>query len=294
MSNPIFTKKQHYVPQCYLKHFAIRESENYFSFCFFRDSSTVKKINIEHICAVNDLYELIVFDEYVDRNVIEHRFIGIESKYANLCNELLHRIYQKDEMKLTKNEVETLKLFVSLLVFRSKVMVDSFAEAMTQHILQQNLEYENIREILHEIDDKTFNEEWKPYLNERIGLSIAHRFLKDVLNPNSPSITVRAFMEMLGKNCCFLYDKNARFVTSDMPVVNIHGTSAHDDIEYDAMGMPLSPCVYVVFFDECEEYNHKIIELDSLQVKKINNYQLIPKNKIIIANSLEGIENLIG
>ena len=294
MGNQIFTKKEHYVPKCYLKHFAIREANKYFSFCFFRNTSTMKKINIEHICVVNDLYEFILIDEYVDRNAIEKGFVDIESKYAILCDDLLSCVSQMDEIHLTIKNLETLKIFLSLLIFRSKAMVEGVSKVITEYIIHRGCEYETIRKLIPNMDEKMFNEEWKPFLDEEIGLSLAHHFLKETLDPHSPSITVRAFMEMIGENYCFLYDKNACFVTSDMPVVHIRGTYSHDDIEYNAIGMPLSPCVYVVFFDEGEEYNHKIIKLDSLQVKKINDCQLLPNNKIIIANDLENIENLIG
>ena len=69
----------------YLKNFSILENDNYFIYCLFQNSTTIKRININNVCAINDLYELETFEGYVDRNDIEDGFIDMESKYADFC-----------------------------------------------------------------------------------------------------------------------------------------------------------------------------------------------------------------
>ena len=70
MEKKQYTVLEHYVPKCYLKQFSEQEDKAYFAYCLFKKTNVLKRINIDKICAVNDLYELVVFDEYVDRNII--------------------------------------------------------------------------------------------------------------------------------------------------------------------------------------------------------------------------------
>lgn len=291
MSDSNFTKKEHYVPKCYLKQFAINESNNCFSFCSFGKDTNIKRINIDNICAVNDLYELIRFDEYVDRNVIENGFINVEGDYSLICNNILSQFTKEKKIVLSHNDLHTLKKFISLLMFRNKRSVDAFAKIMVQYIQSKDTTYEKIREILKDMDEETFNNEFKPFWEESIGLSLAHHYLKELLNTDNISPIILALIQTLGSYYCFLYSEEGYFVTSDKPVANI--SEDNKGVEYDIICLPISPNLCIAFFDDNAEANEKIIELNYEQVQKINGYQAYPNSDIIISNSSNNISRVV-
>ena len=64
MQKKQYTKLEHYVPRAYLKQFSFSERGDYYTYCLFKKDTRIKKLKIDNICAVNDLYELYIFDEY--------------------------------------------------------------------------------------------------------------------------------------------------------------------------------------------------------------------------------------
>ena len=149
MDKKQYTKLQHYIPVSYLKQFANCEGDNYFTCCYIKKILDIKKINIDKICAVHDLYELQINGKYVDRNAIEDSLIDLETRYAILCRQILSHIGRVDRVVLSGDELDTIKFFCALLIFRSKRSIDDLI-GFCKSFLEYSLDYSKIREAMME------------------------------------------------------------------------------------------------------------------------------------------------
>lgn len=293
MSTEVFKKTEHYVPTSYLKFFGNKKTNTYFTFCYFKNTNTIKEIDIQKICAVNDLYELKLDDEYVERNVIENGFVRIEGEYSDIINSILSRINNQGEIVLRTEEVYVLKTFIYLLLFRSKKFVEAAAKRGLETAKSLNLANGELRNVFGDVDDETFMAEYLPCFEEEIGYRSAHQFLKMCLDVNAPNPLHRLVIDRLGLYYCFLYDKTGSFITSDFPVVDMYNESADPCEEYDILCMPISPNACIVLFDEDEKCNQKVIELNEAQVRYINNYRIVLQHDYVLSNDMKKLENLI-
>jgi hypothetical protein len=240
MEKKQYTTLEHYVPICYLKQFAIVENEEYFSYCFFKNTKKLKKINIKKICAVNDLYEFEMSDGYIDRNDIEDNFMDIESQYANFCINVLLDINPFEPIELSSNQLELIKDFCALLVFRSKYMIEDLIRFCRVFAKYNPLDCSKIRKDLNDVEPEIIEEMIIPYANDCYIYGMAFGLMKTMLDTKNLSPEVQSLKDVLGSNYCFLYDKQGRFVTSDTPLINIHNKLIPDLSTVDYICLPLT------------------------------------------------------
>lgn len=81
---------------------------------------------------------------------------------------------------------------------------------------------------------------------------------------------------------CIFKAKGSVFVTSDMPVVNIYGEK--DGIEYDLLGMPITPELFLAFVDTVQRVP-RIIIIDDNSVKRMNSKQI--NKDLLISNRID-------
>lgn len=81
---------------------------------------------------------------------------------------------------------------------------------------------------------------------------------------------------------CIFKAKGSVFVTSDMPVVNIYGEK--DGIEYDLLGMPITPELFLAFVDTVQRVP-RIIIIDDNSVKRMNSKQI--NKELLISNRID-------
>ena len=110
---------------------------------------------------------------------------------------------------------------------------------------------------------------------------LANEFLKMNIAPDV-GLFPRALAETMKESqLCIFKAKGSVFVTSDMPVVNIYGEK--DGIEYDLIGMPITPELFLAFVDTVQR-TPRIITIDDNSVKRMNSKQI---NKgILISNRI--------
>ena len=289
MEKKQYTKLEHYVPKCYLKNFSLLENDNYFIYCLFQNSTTIKRININNVCAINDLYELEIFEGYVDRNDIEDGFIDMESKYADFCREHLSQIDRCQTIVLSSTNLELIKEFCVFLFFRSKHMIDLLIEFCENYIKHNPANWSNIRKEIKSVDSKTLEIEIIPYLDKCLSYELAYRLMKNMLNTRDLSIEVMALKKTFGSNYCFLYSENNDFITSDTPVVSIHGTKAQYLGFKSLICVPLTTNCCIAFLEN-KKYNGQIISLTPKQVDDVNLAQASKDYGLLISKKEKWID----
>ena len=122
------TKKQHYVPQVYLRGFSA-DSKMIWRY----DADSLKEgklVPIKSICYEEDLYEL--FDnegKLLDPNYLEKTLSKLESMYGRYIRELEKKAFIKENYNtkcfLTKSEKTFWKLFIAIQMLRDPAVLDA-------------------------------------------------------------------------------------------------------------------------------------------------------------------------
>lgn len=124
-----FTKKEHYVPQMYLKHFTI--DGNY---CYtLTNSNEIYHQNKKDICKKDNLYEMRTESGgYIERNKFENMFSEIERLFEPFVKELLKLRNNSEFQSFIKNDKakECLCLFSLQLIFRNELTVNLSNDAL--------------------------------------------------------------------------------------------------------------------------------------------------------------------
>ena len=260
MDKKQYTVSEHYIPKCYLKNFSIREGEDYFTYCLFNKSNVPKWLNIKNICVVNDLYELEIFGEYVDRNDIEDGFIDIETRYDNFFRNVIANIDKHENIILSPENFELIRNFCSLMVFRSKYMIEALANFGEYVADCHPADLSQIRNITKDIDPAAVENEIIPYVNKCYAYSIAYNLISKMLDTQSLSPEVQNYKSALGEHYCFLYSADRGFITSDVPVVNLYGEPAECLGFDDFMCFPLSTNCCIAFLED-NKFNGQVINI---------------------------------
>ena len=173
---------------------------------------------------------------------------------------------EKNNFELSTQEIGKLKIFMSLLIWRNPIFIHIF-KCMIDRLYNQDLAHiEAIRNKFPDIPSNLFvaylaNDHLKQYL------SIA---------------TLAMAKTMKNSKICVLRAQDSLFITSDIPVVNICGEKL--GIEYDLMGMPIAPDLFLAFIDT--DYPvPKVVTIDDSQVKRINGKQVGGARRLLISNS---------
>ena len=264
------TKKQHYVPKAYLRNFSVSNQKSEQVYVVFANDENVKMISINNICCRSYLYDQIAIDPdskthvFAAPNEIENSFIELEGKYATIVSKIKNALQDSDEFKLTREEIDKLKQFMSSLLFRNPIFVH-----ISNYII--DTQYKN---------DQEHTKNVFPDVPQNVYLSIlANEFLKMHIDPNV-GLLPRALNETMKESqLCIFKVKGSVFVTSDMPVVNMYGEK--DGVEYDLLGMPITPELFLSFVDTAQQIP-RIVIVDDNSVKRINSKQL--NKKVLISN----------
>ena len=142
-------RKHHYIPQFILKKFA---DENNKVFYWNINEKTLKKSHIKWIFMNIDMYR---DEENHQENpvFIENSLSIFESEIANLIN---NKLLNDKEIIITRAELESLRIFLSLLSFRSDLRMNQYKNKMFD---------ESTKNILGG-DDVDFIDLWKREIEE--------------------------------------------------------------------------------------------------------------------------------
>lgn len=271
LSEEQITKRQHYVPQTYLKEFSFNKQKAPHVYAVFPNAKTSVPVSIEKICCQSYLYDQIAIDSdsgehvFAAPNELEGFFSAIEGRYAAIISKLKSDLQKKNDFGLADDDIGALKGFMSLLLWRNPVFVH-ISNATVDKLYAQNPEYiEHLR--------KEF-----PDVPPNVVIShLAHDFLKKQLL--IPMLALVNTME--NSQICIFKASSSSFITSAMPVKNIYGEK--NGIEYDLMGMPITPDLFLAFVD-IDTILPKVVTIDEYSVKRINGRQLGGAKNILISN----------
>ena len=164
-------------------------------------------------------------------------------------------------------DIDKLRQFMSSLVFRNPFFVN-----LSNYIIdtQYKDDPEHIKHVMDILPDVPQN----VYLS-----MLANKYLKMYIAPDV-GLFPRALAETMKESqLCIFKAQGSVFVTSDMPVVNIY--SEKDGIEYDLLGMPITPELFLAFVDTAQRIP-RISIIDDNSVKRMNSKQL--NKEMLISN----------
>lgn len=241
------TKKEHYVPQCYLRHFASTEERiNVFD----KEKMEVRtNQNILNVAMKNRFYDLNLFDIYIkaespeqekikkelgellgtdnieaalndidSQQYIEKKFFseGVESIYSFMLENIIkksnngNRWIIQNCYALSKSEKELFSLFVSIQIIRTKSFRDTLSATFEKFI--ETMTYKSQMN-----DEDALPKEAFKVTVDKEYVKLQHNGM--VLDPEM----ALEFAKVLAKHIWVIYvnKTNTPFYTSDDPVVNV-------------------------------------------------------------------------
>ena len=271
LSEEQLTKRQHYVPRTYLKEFSFDKQKTPHVYAVFPNGKEPQLVSIEKICCQSYLYEQIAVDSdsgahiFAAPNELEGFFSAIEGRYAAIISKLKSDLQEKHEFELAEDEVNALKGFMSLLLWRNPVFVHIFKAIVNKQYAQDPKYIEHVQKEFPDIPTNVFI------------AHLAHKFLKEQLL----ILMLSLFDTMENSQVCIFKTTSSSFITSAMPISNIYGEK--NGIEYDLVGMPITPELFLAFVD-VETIIPKVVMIDEDSVKRINSRQLGGRKNILISN----------
>lgn len=167
--------RHHYIPQFILKNFRMNENNDLCYFNLQTNQIIFTKPNV--VFEVDNLYrDKINYPEYPVQ--IEKDLARYESEMAKIINE---KLAVADEIVITKEENESLKLFLVLMGFRSIKAFETFSESMTKENKDFYLQWQ---------PDGNFNDFWK----RNLGYLVNCRSIEDVMKHPNIDDPIKSFM----------------------------------------------------------------------------------------------------
>lgn len=262
-------RRQHYIPQAYLRFFATKGKKEHLIWVYDCSNDSIKRVSINNICVINDLYECKYFSDecndwiFEDINSIENHFVYYEGTYTEKVEFIIDSCKTENNTKLNLNikDKEFFAVFVAQILLRNQLFVTIIRDlALTPTMISEMTEELSIK--YPDIEKGFFQNMFRS------------KMMKDFFYTDGKYSFIKAYSNVYLKDkICFLYSKNKKFITSDAPVVNVFGCK--NDIEYDLVGMPISPELFLAFIDSSlqEDYEYSVIEIDDSIVELLNSYQ---------------------
>lgn len=192
-------RKHHYIPRFILKNFNDSNNQvNYWNI----EKSILEKRNIKSVFMNKDMYR----DESLDKEdptKIESNFSKFEMEIAELVS---NKLLKEKEIILTRKELEKLRIFISLLSFRSDYRMNQYKnkkfDEITKNIL---LKYQS---------DGDFEKLWKRELN----ILTTCRDYNNINNSDEldPIIKKEFFNELTGYYMTIVDARGGQFILADI------------------------------------------------------------------------------
>lgn len=206
--------KHHYIPRFILKNFNDENGQvNYWNI----EKNKLEKRNIKSIFMNKDMYRDELLNED-DPTQIESKLSVFECEIADL---IAKKILDKDEIVISRHELEKLRIFITLLSFRSNSRMEQY---------KNNQFDDSTREKLLKFQpDANFEELWKREL-DTLATCRSYQEIQesDVIDP---IIKLDFTNDLMGFYMTFIDARGGQFILSDiyptleifpMGVVNIH------------------------------------------------------------------------
>lgn len=216
-------RKHHYIPRFILKSFNDNNGQvNYWNI----EKNKMEKRNIKSVFMNMDMYRDESLNEK-DPTQIESKFSVFESEIADL---IAKKILNKSEIILNRSELERLRIFITLLSFRSNFRMDQY---------KNNSFDESTRNILLKFQpDGNFEALWKRELD----ILASCRNYEEIQNSGliDPIIKLDFSNDLNGFYMTFVDARGGQFILSDiyptLEIFPINGVNIHMHCM-----LPLSP-----------------------------------------------------
>lgn len=235
------TKKQHYVPQMYLRNFS-DSSERIFA--LNKKMKKIYKSNIRDICAKNNLYETkwkvapAPQEIYILRNKTENQLAKMEERFAEVLRYLVSKCSDNADINvliLRESDKEVLACFIANLIVRNPKQMSQYM-GMLDHIRDVDVmrEQKEFWQKFGIIDfDSIFDLTLKQHIvtTENVKGSFSN-FVKESILKMFPYIWVS-------------YD--TPFITGSYPVLHESSDCIEDSSLFEFLFLPITPKIAMVY-----------------------------------------------
>lgn len=284
--------KHHYIPQFLLRNFCFDDRGHLFY--YDKKTSEISKRKTKEIFMVSNLYRDEI-NNTQNPTKIETDMARFESEVAHIITE---RFLNEDEISITLDEDEKLKLFFAIMAFRLKITSDNFGRGLSDESKAFYSMYQK---------DGDLNDFWK----RNLGYLVNCRSIGEVLSNKEIDDPIKVFFrrDTIGSFGLYFIVAERRgpidFVISDVYPTLVYGVtdggmelllysilpiSPDRVILLASNGVEGSPKSVAVFSDEILKQpklnpNKKIIKI---HVKKIYEKEVRYINSILIKEAYEG------
>lgn len=272
----IIKRRQHYVPKTYLRQFSTSGKSNDMVCAYFVKQKTMRFVSIDDVCVESYLYEhYICYDngetDFIFPNSIENKYMKYENAYRKIIEKIISN--PNDIVSLAKEERSELTEFMASVLFRHPIFINNTND-LCERIYSADSELrEDLSSKFPEIEDIYFK------------MIYLHMLLERFQDPKQCSM-IRAMKRTFDEDqLCVFKSTSGEFITSDAPIVNVYGDI--DGIQYDLVGMPISPEYFVAFIDTDRDVSNKVFVMENEQVKRLNSYQYNrPASSVVISKDM--------
>ena len=255
--------RHHYIPQFILRNFCINDDNN--DICYY-DIKTKQII----FSKTNEIFK----EDNLYRDKINYPEMPIQiekdlSKYESEMSLLINgKFLKEDEIVITKEDEEALKLFLVLMGFRSIYAYEQFSDSMAQHNKDFYSKWQ---------PDGNFNDFWK----RNLGYLVNCRSIEEVLkHPNIDEpikiFTARDVNSLFGTNFVVCEKRgNKHYVLGDCYPTKMTGDNPQLPNMLLYYLFPISPDrLIIIFHNGLENAIQDVVKFD----KKLIKYPFIDSN----------------
>lgn len=249
------TKKQHYIPQVYLKGFS-QDSSTIYEYNYKKGEAIQVPVSIESVCRKKDLYEVRENNgEIINPNYIEDILCEYEGLFAKYREQLLRKAHIKEnynKLILSKDEKDFWRVYTTL------------------HIMRNPETLSRIETLFHEDFEGQFTE----IDNRNLAVAYCLPFFKKLEKNEKNAFTIYLSV-LLTRTIMIGFAESDNMFTSDHAMYG-SGTFKDNDYGFGRLWFPVSSNCAIIFYDP------KL-------VGKYNNNRLIPISEDEVYEMNEGI-----
>lgn len=291
---------QHFVPQTYLKRFAIKEKNNYFVYTYDKKTGHQFKTNINQVAAQTDIYKLKKADNenaweefysrYIEQDLNDFLSYMIKQYKINVIRNFANVFNDKDKVRIALHIINQLYRGIYALDYEKSI----------RPLLKPQLRKEGVDLAKqYGIDDK--------YVDRLLEDEDIWRlsYAKQAIIPENHLVL---FAHLVNRNWVLFKTSNDSFITSDSPIVfynqqnNLVGEfEAGIGSESTVVFYPISSRLLIGMyahddvFSFLNVFDNKLVLLDDNDsfINNINKLQLKQCNRQVYAKTEEIINRLI-
>ncbi len=253
------TKKQHYIPQVYLRGFSPEYERNkidlpvpkYTIYCYDLSvqNQISKAIPIKSVCYEDDLYEVTnINEERILTNYLERLFSALEKRFSTYRHELEKKVFIRDNYKtkcfLSKEEKVFWVTYIVVQILRMPQILE-IAENVSQETLEINAEQA-----------------------KNIAIFLCLPFFRKMEEDNKEVVIFNALINsMKDMSIGVGVDRQKKMITSDKPVFIYH-TGDFWGEEYESVIFPITSEICLFFLGKEEKKRcpkNFLFEIDDAQ-----------------------------